>query len=164
MEVPQQQHDLHTHSQTPASGPQPSRACMSPLASRPGYIIIGFNQARNICGISGIRTPHFRFDIHHSPSSLLLNMSATRSPTPTLNGEPRSSPRQSKAFPHSTTMESRDLGAEQRAEKDAEDTDDLRPAEGPGARMPAPEKFAHTGESSRLESNRLLVLSVAHVY
>ncbi|KAF8602424.1 hypothetical protein BDV93DRAFT_444098 [Ceratobasidium sp. AG-I] len=41
-------------------------------------------------------------------------------------------------------MESRDLAAEQRAERDAENTDDLRPAEGPGARMPAPEKFAHT--------------------
>ena len=76
-------------------------------------------------------------------------MSATRSPTPTLNGEPISSSRQSKAFPSSATTVSRDLAAEQRAEDDAQSTIHMRPAEGPGARMPAPEKFAHTGEQSR---------------
>ncbi|KAG8782983.1 hypothetical protein FRC12_020254 [Ceratobasidium sp. 428] len=37
-----------------------------------------------------------------------------------------------------------DEAQEKRAERDAENTDEWRPAEGPGARMPAPEKFAHT--------------------
>lgn len=45
-------------------------------------------------------------------------------------------------------MQSHDLSleAEERAEREAENTDEWRPAEGPGARLPAPEKFAHTGE------------------
>ncbi|KAG8759872.1 hypothetical protein FRC12_009674 [Ceratobasidium sp. 428] len=37
-----------------------------------------------------------------------------------------------------------DEAQEKRAERDAENTDEWRPAEGPGARMPAPEKCAHT--------------------
>ncbi|KAG8682107.1 hypothetical protein FRC08_015187, partial [Ceratobasidium sp. 394] len=61
-------------------------------------------------------------------------MATSRSPTPTLNGESR--------FPKSSTLESR--AVEERAEQEAENTNDVRPAEGPGARMPVATKFAHT--------------------
>ncbi|KAG9089874.1 hypothetical protein FRC06_001319 [Ceratobasidium sp. 370] len=61
-------------------------------------------------------------------------MAASRSPTPTLNGESR--------LPKSPTLESR--AAEERAEREAENTDVIRPAEGPGARTPVATKFAHT--------------------
>ncbi|QRV72212.1 nitrosoguanidine resistance protein SNG1 [Ceratobasidium sp. AG-Ba] len=70
-------------------------------------------------------------------------MSGVHSSASTLHNEPLSSPRRSAAFPKTDTMVSRDSEAEKRAEREAENTDHLRPAEGPGARLPAPEKFAH---------------------
>ncbi|KAF8602433.1 hypothetical protein BDV93DRAFT_524025 [Ceratobasidium sp. AG-I] len=71
-------------------------------------------------------------------------MSHTRSSTPTLHHEPIGSSRGSSAFPKTATMESRDLANEELAEQEAANTDIRRPAEGPGARLPAPEKFAHS--------------------
>ncbi|CAE6527088.1 unnamed protein product [Rhizoctonia solani] len=63
-------------------------------------------------------------------------MQASRSPSPTLKPEPRS------ALARTATGSS--SSDEEREERAAENTDELRPAEGPGSRMPAPEKFAHT--------------------
>ncbi|KAG8729018.1 hypothetical protein FRC12_021311 [Ceratobasidium sp. 428] len=68
-------------------------------------------------------------------------MSGTRSYASTLNNEPLGTA----PFPRTDTLVSRDAADELRAEKQAENTDILRPSEGPGARLPAPEKFAHTG-------------------
>ncbi|KAG9104131.1 hypothetical protein FRC07_009843, partial [Ceratobasidium sp. 392] len=67
-------------------------------------------------------------------------MSGTHSYASTLNNEPLNP----SAFPRTDTLVSRDTAAELRAEKKAENTDVLRPAEGPGARLPALEKFSHT--------------------
>lgn len=50
------------------------------------------------------------------------------------------------------SMHSDDLDNEHgvnRAEKEAENMEELKPAEGRGSRAPAPEKFAHTSESCR---------------
>ncbi|KAH7325194.1 hypothetical protein B0J17DRAFT_682613 [Rhizoctonia solani] len=66
-------------------------------------------------------------------------MQASRSPSPTLKPEPR---RGGSALARTTTGSS--SSDEEREERAAENTDELRPAEGPGSRMPAPEKFAHT--------------------
>ncbi|KAG8724775.1 hypothetical protein FRC09_014411 [Ceratobasidium sp. 395] len=77
-------------------------------------------------------------------------MALSRSPTPTLNDESR--------FPKSTTIESR--ADEERAERDAENTDDERPAEGPGARMPAPAKFAHTVFDPKIAHLRAIYIKI----
>ncbi|KAG9078474.1 hypothetical protein FRC06_008344, partial [Ceratobasidium sp. 370] len=43
------------------------------------------------------------------------------------------------------TIDPRDDEAQEKQdEQDAENTDNWRPAEGPGARLPAPDEFAHT--------------------
>ncbi|KAG8726274.1 hypothetical protein FRC11_000443, partial [Ceratobasidium sp. 423] len=66
-------------------------------------------------------------------------MQASHSPSPTLKPEPRKG---GNGLARATTGSS--SSDEEREERDAENTDELRPAEGPGSRMPAPEKFAHT--------------------
>ncbi|KAG8700338.1 hypothetical protein FRC11_013024 [Ceratobasidium sp. 423] len=65
-------------------------------------------------------------------------MQASRSPSPMLKPEPRNG---GSGLARATTASSSD---EEQEERDAENTDELRPAEGPGSRKPAPEKFAHT--------------------
>ncbi|KAG9085106.1 hypothetical protein FRC07_013457, partial [Ceratobasidium sp. 392] len=49
---------------------------------------------------------------------------------------------------------------EKKAERDAENTDNWRPAEGPGARMPAPEKFAHTVFDPRIAHLRKIYTKI----
>ncbi|KAF8596973.1 hypothetical protein BDV93DRAFT_500004 [Ceratobasidium sp. AG-I] len=65
------------------------------------------------------------------------------STAPTLNVDPTPNDRRSTA----KSMTFDDLDTEpgvRQAEKEAEDTDEIKPAEGPGSRPPVPEKFAHT--------------------
>ncbi|KAG8729317.1 hypothetical protein FRC11_009069 [Ceratobasidium sp. 423] len=67
--------------------------------------------------------------------------------TSTLNAEPVHSPRDSTGFPRTVTQQSRDTMVEnetKREEQEAARSDVWKPAEGPGSRPPAPEKFAHT--------------------
>ncbi|CAE6452389.1 unnamed protein product [Rhizoctonia solani] len=66
-------------------------------------------------------------------------MRASRSPSPTLKPELRD---KSSGLARATTGSS--SSDEEREERAAENTDELRPAEGPGSRSPAPEKFAHS--------------------
>ncbi|CCO31528.1 Nitrosoguanidine resistance protein SNG1 OS=Saccharomyces cerevisiae (strain ATCC 204508 / S288c) GN=SNG1 PE=1 SV=1 [Rhizoctonia solani AG-1 IB] len=66
-------------------------------------------------------------------------MQASRSPSPTLKPEPH---RVTDGIFRTTTSTS--SSDEEREERAAENTDDLRPAEGPGSRPAVPEKFAHT--------------------
>lgn len=84
---------------------------------------------------------------HHSlPTQQILTtpeMSGSRSITPTLDAEPR----QSIGFPRTMTSQSRDTMVEEQAEQEAANSNEWKPAEGPGSRLPVPEKFAHTGES-----------------
>ncbi|CAE6462307.1 unnamed protein product [Rhizoctonia solani] len=65
-------------------------------------------------------------------------MQASRSPSPTLKPEPRN---QGSGLARATKGSS--SSDEEREEQAAGNTSDLRPAEGPGSRTPAPEKFAH---------------------
>jgi hypothetical protein len=69
-------------------------------------------------------------------------MSGSGAATPTLTV---GSPRQSAALSTQKMSRSRDTLMEEEAEARAANTDELRPAEGPGSRPPVPEKFAHTG-------------------
>ncbi|KAF8602436.1 hypothetical protein BDV93DRAFT_607477 [Ceratobasidium sp. AG-I] len=87
-------------------------------------------------------------------------MSTTRSSTPTLHGEPTGSLRASTAFPKTVTMESRDLANEKLAEQEAANTDILRPAEGPGARLPAPEDFAHSVFDPKIAHLRKIYIKI----
>ncbi|KAG8735475.1 hypothetical protein FRC10_010472 [Ceratobasidium sp. 414] len=87
-------------------------------------------------------------------------MSGTQSYASTLNNEPLGSPRHSAAFPKTDTIVSRDTAVEERAEKEAENTDILRPAEGPGARLPAPEKFAHTVFDPKIAHLRAIYIKI----
>jgi hypothetical protein len=74
-------------------------------------------------------------------------MAGSRSVTPTLNAEPVVAPRQSAALSTAKPTQSRDTLIEEESERAAANTNELRPAEGPGSRQPVPEKFAHTGRS-----------------
>lgn len=68
------------------------------------------------------------------------------STAPTLNVELTLRDRLSPA----KSMNFDDLDAElkvEQATQEADNIEELRPAEGPGSRLPAPETFAHTGES-----------------
>ncbi|KAG8712219.1 hypothetical protein FRC08_014877 [Ceratobasidium sp. 394] len=87
-------------------------------------------------------------------------MSGTHSSASTLRNEPLGSPRHSAAFPKTDTMVTRDTAAEERAEKEAENTDVLRPAEGPGTRSPAPEKFAHTVFDPKIAHLRAIYIKI----
>ncbi|KAG9079154.1 hypothetical protein FRC06_007934, partial [Ceratobasidium sp. 370] len=87
-------------------------------------------------------------------------MSGTHSYASTLNNEPLGPPRNSAAFPKTDTMLSRDTAVEDRAEREAENTDVLRPAEGPGARLPAPEKFAHTVFDPKIAHLRAVYIKI----
>ncbi|KAG8735473.1 hypothetical protein FRC10_010470 [Ceratobasidium sp. 414] len=79
-------------------------------------------------------------------------MSGTRSYASTLNNEPLG--------PKTDAMAFRDTAAEERAEKEAENTDVLRPAEGPGARLPALEKFAHTIFDPKIAHLRAIYIKI----
>ncbi|KAG8686442.1 hypothetical protein FRC08_012504 [Ceratobasidium sp. 394] len=87
-------------------------------------------------------------------------MSGTHSSASTLRNEPLGSPRHSAAFPKTDTMITRDTMAEERAEKEAENTDVWRPAEGPGTRSPAPEKFAHTVFDPKIAHLRAIYIKI----
>ena len=70
------------------------------------------------------------------------------STAPTLNVDLTPNDRRSTA--KSMTFDDLELDGEsgvRQAEKEAENREEMKPAEGPGSRMPAPEKFAHTSES-----------------
>lgn len=73
-------------------------------------------------------------------------MSNARSSTPTLHDETVDSSRDNATYSKTATAESPDLANENIVEREAANTDVLRPAEGSGARLPAPVKFAHSGE------------------
>ncbi|QRV72110.1 nitrosoguanidine resistance protein SNG1 [Ceratobasidium sp. AG-Ba] len=76
-------------------------------------------------------------------------MAVSRSPTPTLSGE----------VPKTNNIDS-DLRPEEEAEREAEDREDVRPAEGPGARMPAPAKFAHTVFDPKIAHLRRIYIKI----
>ncbi|KAG8685706.1 hypothetical protein FRC11_010194 [Ceratobasidium sp. 423] len=71
-----------------------------------------------------------------------MSGSGSSDPMPTIG-----SPRQSAAL-SIQKVSSRDTMREEEAEREATNTDELKPAEGPGSRGPAPEKFAHTGTAN----------------
>lgn len=75
-------------------------------------------------------------------------MAPSRSPTPTLNGDRK---------PAAVDPE---LRAEEQAEREAEDQESVRPAEGPGARMPAPAKFAHTVFDPKIAHLRQIYIKI----
>ncbi|KDN39502.1 hypothetical protein RSAG8_08797, partial [Rhizoctonia solani AG-8 WAC10335] len=66
------------------------------------------------------------------------------STTPALHAEPIRSPRDSSTFPRTVTQQSRETMVENKEEREAARSSVWKPAEGPGSRPPAPEKFAHT--------------------
>ncbi|ELU36544.1 response to drug-related protein [Rhizoctonia solani AG-1 IA] len=88
-----------------------------------------------------------------TPSLFRLSlMSDPGAATPTLMV---GSSRQSAAMSTQKMSRSRDtLMEEEEEERQATNTDELRPAEGPGSRAPVPDKFAHTGTHEQLKSTR----------
>ncbi|KAB5590166.1 Nitrosoguanidine resistance protein SNG1 [Ceratobasidium theobromae] len=63
-------------------------------------------------------------------------MAGSLSAAPTPDTEP--------GFPRSKTQQSRETMVEEEAEREAATSNEWKPAEGPGSRPPAPEKFAHS--------------------
>ncbi|GAB1526159.1 hypothetical protein RhiTH_009325 [Rhizoctonia solani] len=84
-------------------------------------------------------------------------MQASRSPSPTLKPEPLTG---NSRLSGATSTTGTSLSDEEREERAAENTDDLRPAEGPGSRPPAPEKFAHTIFDPKIAHLRKLYMKI----
>ncbi|QRW15611.1 nitrosoguanidine resistance protein SNG1 [Rhizoctonia solani] len=70
------------------------------------------------------------------------------STTPTPNAEQTRSSKASTDLPRTITQQSRDTMVEEEEEQEAARSSVWKPAEGPGSRPPAPEKFAHTNCSA----------------
>ncbi|CAE6438385.1 unnamed protein product [Rhizoctonia solani] len=70
------------------------------------------------------------------------------------------SPLQSGDLSTQKMSRSRDTLMEEEAERQAANTDELRPAEGPGSRAPVPEKFAHTVFDPRIAPLRKIYTKI----
>ncbi|KAG8708137.1 hypothetical protein FRC08_000094 [Ceratobasidium sp. 394] len=82
-------------------------------------------------------------------------MSTARSSTSTLHVDLLSSPQ---AVSHALSKTNTPVSPQ--AEKEADNTDVLRPAEGPGARLPAPEKFTHTVFDPKIAHLRKVYINI----
>ncbi|KAF8748812.1 hypothetical protein RHS01_10530 [Rhizoctonia solani] len=104
-----------------------------------------FQHSRKWCGLLhpvGYKASIPKIDVIIIPSRLTVIDEMSTTPTP--NAEQTRSSKASTDLPRTITQHSRDTMVEEEEEQEAARSSVWKPAEGPGSRPPAPEKFAHT--------------------